>query len=213
MIKIAIAEDNSFLANSLINKIGLFEDLQVKFLAVDGEDIVHKLAKDANIDVVLMDIQMPNMNGIEATQIITNKYPQIKIIMLTIMDSEQAIYDSIKAGAVGYLIKESKPQEIYEAIIRSMEGAATLSPTIAFKAMNIIRKPENISDEKEDYGLSGRELDVLVQLSKGLNQYEIGSNLSISPNTVRKHTENIYKKMQVNNKAEALQLAYQNRLV
>jgi DNA-binding NarL/FixJ family response regulator len=213
MIKIGIAEDNSFLANSLINKIGLFDDCKVKIHAVDGEDLIAKLHTDSNVDIILMDIQMPNMNGIEATKIITNKYPQIKIIMLTIMDSEQAIYDSINAGAKGYLIKESKPKEIYDAIIQAVDGAAVMSPMIALKAMNIIRQPNNISVEKEEYGLSARELDVLVQLSKGLNQYEIGANLSISPNTVRKHTENIYKKLEVNNKAEALQIAYRNRLV
>lgn len=213
MIKIAIAEDNSFLAQSLINKLGLFDDFKVKFQAVDGEDLLSKLENNSNVDVILMDIQMPNMDGIEATRLITQKYPQIKIIMLTIMDNEQSIYESIKAGAIGYLIKESSPQDLFDSIQEIIKGGAPMSPEIARKAMKIIQNPDVVNKENIDFKLTSREKDVLYHLSKGSNYNQIASNLIISPNTVRRHMENIYKKLEVHNKAEALQVAYQNNLV
>ena len=213
MIKIAIAEDNTFLANSLINKLGLFDDFKVKFHALNGEEIVAMTESDSNIDIILMDIQMPNMNGIEATKILTQKFPHIKIIMLTILDEEQAIYESIQAGAIGYLVKESSPQNIFDSIYTAMAGGAAMSPSIALKAMQIIKDPEIIDKESTDFNLSDREKDVLLHLSKGANYNQIASNLIISPNTVRRHIENIYKKLNVHNKAEALQKVYQYKLI
>lgn len=213
MIKIAIAEDNSFLAHSLINKLGLFDDFKVKFHAFNGQELIAKLQNDSNVDVVLMDIQMPEMNGILATQEITKKYPHIKIIMLTILDEDQTVYEAIQSGATGYLVKESGPQEIYDAIVQTIKGGAALSPNIALKAMKIIQNPESVNKERSDFNLSERELQVLQQLTKGLNYKQIASNLIISPNTVRRHQENIYKKLGVTNKVEAVQLAYKHHLI
>ncbi len=213
MIKIAIAEDNSFLANSLINKLGLFEDFKIKFHSLDGNDLVQKLAIDSNIDVILMDIQMPNMDGIEATRIINKKYPHIKIIMLTIFDSEQHIYESLQAGASGYLMKESSPKEIFDGINDILSGGAPMSPSIALKAVKIIRNPQLVEQESVNFKLTDRESAVLKQLCKGLNYNEIASNLIISPNTARRHIENIYKKLNVHNKAEAVEIAYRHQLV
>lgn len=213
MIKIALAEDNNFLAQSLINKLGLFDEFKVKFHALDGEILIDYLSKGANIDVILMDIQMPVMDGILATEVITKKYPHIKIIMLTIMDTEQSIYQAIKAGAIGYLVKESSPQDIYDSIIDILDGGAPMSPEIARKALKIIQNPNIITEEKKDFNLSEREQQVLQHLCKGLNYNQIASNLIISPNTVRRHIENIYKKMEVNNKSEAQSLAFRFGLV
>lgn len=213
MIKIALAEDNSFLAQSLINKLGLFDDFKVKFHAVDGQDLLNKLDSNSNVDVVLMDIQMPNLNGILATKELSKKYPHIKVIMLTVVDDEQSIYESIKSGAIGYLLKESKPKEIFDSIHQIMAGGAPMSPEIARKALRIIQNPNSLENEAQDFNLSSRETDVLKQLCAGLNYQQIASNLIISPNTVRRHIENIYKKMNVKNKAELVQKAYQHRLI
>lgn len=213
MIKIAIAEDNGFLAQSLINKLGLFDEFKVKFHVLNGDQLISKLASDSNIDVILMDIQMPVLDGIAATKIITQKYPQIKVIMLTVLDAEQAIYDSIKNGAVGYLVKESNPEEIKFSIEQALSGNASMSPSITLKAMKIMQNPDSVSEEKKDFNLSKRETEVLTHLCKGLNYNEIASNLFISPNTVRRHIENTYKKLGVSNKAQAVQIAFENRLV
>jgi DNA-binding NarL/FixJ family response regulator len=213
MVKIALAEDNSFLANSLINKLGLFDEFKVKFHALNGEDLLSKLESDSNVDVILMDIQMPVMDGIEATQEVSKRFPHIKTIMLTVLDSEQHIYSAIQAGAIGYLIKESSPQDLFDSVHEILNGGAPLSPSIARKALRIIQNPQNINLPQENFDLSKRELEVLKQLCKGLNYNQISSNLIISPFTVRRHIENIYKKMEVHNKSEALQKAYEHRLV
>ncbi len=213
MIKIALAEDNSFLAQSLINKLGLFDDFKVKFHAIDGEDLLASLELNSNVDVILMDIEMPNLNGVLATQEVSKKYPHIKVIMLTVVDDEQSIYESIKSGAIGYLLKESTPKEIFDSIHEIMEGGAPMSPEIARKALRIIQNPGGIEDDQVDFNLSKRENEVLKQLCTGLNYQQIAANLIISPNTVRTHIENIYKKMEVKNKAELVQKAYKHRLI
>lgn len=213
MIKIALAEDNNFLAHSLINKLGLFDEFKVKFHALDGEELLATLEQDANIDVILMDIQMPVLDGILTTQSVTKLYPHIKVIMLTVLDTEQSIYEAIKAGAIGYLVKESSPQDIYDSIHEILNGGAPMSPSVARKAMKIIQNPNVLEAEKKDFGLSERESQVLQHLCKGLNYNQIASNLIISPNTVRRHIENVYKKLDVKNKSEAQQLAYKFNLV
>lgn len=213
MIKIAIAEDNGFLASSLINKLGLFDDFKVKFHATDGEDLLSQLSRDSNIDVVLMDIQMPRMDGVLATKEVTKLYPQIKVIMLTVLDDEVTIYQSIQAGAIGYLVKESNPTQIRHGILDTIDGGATMSPEISAKALKILKNPETLEQPSKEFGLSDREKDVLNQLCKGLNYNQIAANLIISPNTVRRHIENIYKKLEVHNKTEAIEIAYKNNLV
>lgn len=213
MVKIAVAEDNSFLARSIINKLGLFDEFKVKFHALNGQDLLSKLESDANLDLILMDVQMPEIDGILATEEVTAKYPHIKVVMLTVMDDDQIIYQSLKNGAVGYLLKESSPQEIYDGILQAMKGQASLSPSVALKAIKMIQHPENIQQKTADFNLSNRELQVLRQLSKGLNYKQIASNLVISPNTVRTHIENIYGKMKVANKIEAIQVANKFKLI
>ena len=151
MINIAIAEDNSFLASSLIKKIELFEDYKMKFHAYNGIELLEGLKQDSNVHIIFMDIQMPEMDGIEATRKVLQKYPHIKVIMLTVLDSEQSIYDAIQAGASGYLVKESSPAELKNSITEAIAGGASLSPTIARKAMAIIKNPNVVQDEEEDF--------------------------------------------------------------
>ncbi|UTW64075.1 response regulator transcription factor [bacterium SCSIO 12741] len=212
MIRIALAEDNGFLADSIMSKLALFEEFKVSFHALNGKDLLDRLTQDSNLDVILMDIQMPEMDGIEASKEVTQRFPHIKVIMLTVLDTDQKVYESIQSGAVGYLLKESSPQEIFNGIKQAVSGAAALSPSIALKAMKMIQNPESVHQDTEQFDLTERELQVLRQLSKGLNYKEIASNLIISPNTVRRHIENIYQKLEVSNKAEAIQKAYRNKL-
>lgn len=207
-IKIAIAEDNGFLSQTIQEKISFFDDLKFKFRGANGAELIGKLEEDHNVEVILMDIQMPEMDGIKATEIIKNKYPQIKILMLTVFDDDDNIFNAIKAGADGYLLKETNPTDLHKAIQDVLEGGAAMTPSIALKALNILRFPEKMTSDKiqqEEIKLSKRETEILEQLSKGLNYQLISDNLIISPSTVRKHIENIYKKLQVHNKMEAVQ--------
>lgn len=215
-IKIAIAEDNNFLAQSIEEKLALFDDFKFKFRGKNGAELIGKLEEDHAIDLILMDIQMPEMDGIRATELIKNRYPQIKIVMLTVFDDDENIFNSIKAGADGYLLKETTPTELQNGILQVMDGGAAMTPSIAAKTLVLLRNPERITSDKvqqEDISLSKRETEILEQLSKGLNYQLIAENLFISPPTVRKHIENIYKKLQVHNKMEAVQKAMKNNLI
>lgn len=215
MIKIAIVDDNLFLQKAIQDKLVFFEDIEIKFKAANGQELISKLEKNHNIDLILMDIEMPKMNGIEATEIVKNKFPQIKIIMLTVFDSDENIFKSIKAGADGYFLKEVNPQELYNGIQETLTGGAGMTPSIALKTLKLLREPIVFDNQttKEEISLTTREIEVLEQLSKGLTYNAIAENLFLSLGTVRKHVENIYTKLQVHNKMEAIQKAKNSKLI
>ena len=215
LIKIAITEDNFFLAKAIQEKLSLYKDFKIKFLAVNGEDLLQKLENDSNVDIILMDIEMPVMNGIKATELVKNRYPQIKILIITVFDNDENIFNAIKSGADGYLLKETSPEELSQAIFQTLEGGAAMSPSIAFKTLKLLRNPYNFEAnvDTEDFKLTQREIEVLEQLSKGLNYNIIAQNLFLSPSTIRKHIENIYNKLQVHSKLEAIEKAKQNRII
>jgi len=159
---------------------------------------------------------MPEMDGIKTTEYVKNKHPHIKILMLTVFDDDENIFNAIKAGADGYLLKETNPEDLYKAIIDVLEGGAAMTPSVALKTLKILRSPSRISKDiiqQEEITLSKRETEVLEQLSKGLNYQQIAENLIISPSTVRKHIENIYKKLQVHNKMEAVQKGLKHNII
>ncbi|HFS66611.1 MAG TPA: response regulator transcription factor [Flavobacteriia bacterium] len=214
-LKIAIAEDNHFLAKAIEEKLSFFNDFDLKMKATNGAELIGKIEENHNIDLILMDIQMPEMDGIKATNLIKNKYPQIKIMMLTVYDDDENIFNAIKAGANGYLLKEIEAKSLQKAILEVIKGGASMSPSIALKALNLLRNPLQVQDNKlaKKVNLTKREKDVLFQLSKGLNYTKISENLFISKGTVRKHIENIYRKLQVHNKIEAIQKAKNNRMI
>ena len=215
-LKVCIAEDNYFLTKSIKEKLSFFDEISVSFTAKNGAELIGKLEENHNIDVILMDIQMPEMNGIKATEIVKNKHPQIKIIMLTVLDDDEYVFDAIKAGASGYLLKEINAENLYKSIKEVINGGAPMTPSIALKTLNLLRNPNFNSTNKkeiEEIKLSKRESEILIQLSKGLNYNEISENLFISPSTVRKHIENIYKKLQVHTKIEAVLKAKQQNLI
>ncbi|MBC7524868.1 MAG: response regulator transcription factor [Flavobacterium sp.] len=215
MIKVAIVDDNSFLIKAVAEKLSFFEDISIKFTAHDGNDAIEKLKKNSVLDLILMDIEMPKLNGIEATKIIKNQFPQIKIIMLTVFDNDENIFNAIKAGADGYLLKEVNPKDLHQGIIETLNGGAIMTPSIALKTLKLFRNPVDFdnSNYDEEIKLSTREIEVLEQLSKGLKYNSIAENLFLSPGTIRKHVENIYIKLKVHNKLEAIQKAKNNNLI
>lgn len=214
-IRIAIAEDNTFLLKTIFEKLSFFEDLEVKFHAVNGKELLDKFEENNSPDLVLMDIEMPVMNGIEATELLKNKYPEVKVIMLTVFDNDENIFKAIKAGADGYLLKEIDARELHDGIVETLNGGAAMTPSIALKTLRLLRNPIKITSVNlvDDVKLSEREIEVLEQLSKGLSYTNIAENLYLSPSTIRKHIENIYKKLQVHSKIEAVQKAKDNNLI
>lgn len=214
-INTIIVDDNTFLIKAIQEKLFFFEDIKIKFTALNGAELLTKIDSNHNIDVILMDIDMPILNGIEATEIVKQKYPHIKVIMLTVFDNDENIFSAIKAGADGYLLKEVEPKNLYNGIIETLNGGAAMNPSIALKTLKLLRNPIDLNNKKEEeiIKLSPREIDVLEQLAQGLSYTIIAENLFLSPSTVRKHIENIYTKLQVHNKLEAVQKAKRNNLI
>ncbi|WP_418639086.1 response regulator [Winogradskyella sp.] len=214
-IKIAIVDDNTFLVKAVEEKLSFFEDVNVKFTAMNGLDVLDQLESNHNLNLILMDIEMPEMNGIEATEKIKQKYPHIKIIMLTVFDNDENIFNAIKAGADGYLLKEINAGDLHSGILETLNGGAAMNPSIALKTLKLLRNPFVAQDKKDlqDIKLTEREIDVLEQLSKGLSYNAIANNLMLSTGTIRKHIEHIYRKLQVHNKLEAVQKARRNNLI
>lgn len=213
MIRIAIAEDISRIAQTLKEKLELSNDLKVQFIATNGKELIKELNHNHNVDVILMDINMPEMDGIEATKQVIQRWPHIKVIMSTVFDDEENIFKAILAGASGYLMKDERPEKVHRAVYETLEDGAPMSPAIAKKALSILRSGVTPPTETENFELTKREIEILEHLSKGLSYGQIADNLFISNGTVRKHIENIYRKLQVHNKVEAVQKATQHKII
>nr|WP_321416119.1 response regulator transcription factor [uncultured Allomuricauda sp.] len=214
-IRLAIVDDNSFLLKAIADKLSFFERVAIKIKATNGSECIEKLAVNNQLDVILMDIEMPEMDGIQATNIIKSKYPHIKIVMLTVFDNDENIFNAIKAGADGYLLKDIDPENLYKGILDTVNGGAAMTPIIALKALKLLRNPleQNYLLNEETVVLTKREEEVLEQLSSGLSYTKIAENLHVSPSTVRKHIEHIYTKLQVHNKLEAVEKAKRINLI
>jgi DNA-binding NarL/FixJ family response regulator len=212
-IRIGLAEDVPHLQKAISDMLFNFEDVELAFIAGNGKMLLEKLQEE-RVDLILMDINMPEMNGIEATAAVRKRYPDMKIVMLTVFDDGDHIFNAILAGANGYLLKDSKPPRLLAAIEEAMEGGAPMSPNIATKALQLLRgnRTEPVAEEN-DFQLTKRELEILEQLATGDTYQQIADKLFISAKTVRKHIENIYGKLQAHNKVEAISIARKSKLI
>lgn len=215
-MKIGIAEDNYFLAKAIQEKLKPYKDVVIEVMASNGMELLEALEKHHNLDAIIMDIEMPKMDGIQATEKIKKIYPHIHIMMFTVFEDHEKIYQALQAGANGYLLKEEDGPTIYAALNELKKGGSSLSAKVTKKTIQLLKmgsKVEDLGKEKEEVKLSGKETEVLRHISKGLNYKEIADNLAISPSTVRKHTENIYKKLDVHNKIEAISKGHELNLI
>ncbi len=209
-ITIAIAEDNELALKSILKKLSFFNDLSVMFAAGNGTDLLNKFISQQP-DIVLMDIEMPIMDGIIATRQLKEQYPQVKVLMLTTFDDDDKIFNAILAGASGYLLKDESAEAIYKAINDIYNGGAAMSSGIALKTLNHIKSTAPALPPDSQSVLSQREMEILTELKNGLGYKQIASRLFISEGTVRKHIEHIYRKLQVNNKVSAVNIAVNNK--
>jgi len=216
-VKIAIVDDKRLVRNSLNEQISFYNEIGVVFQAGDGSQFLENmkaLNTSERPQVVLMDIEMPVMDGIEAVTIAKEIYPDIHFLMLTVFDDDEKLFEAIKAGATGYLLKDEKISNIVKAIAEIVyEGGVPMSPRIARKALALLRNsPDNTeAATNENYLLSPREMEILNRIVDGLNYQQIGERLFISPHTVRTHIANIYEKLHVSNKASAIKIAIKKK--
>ncbi len=209
MTRVAIFDDNERVRNSLYMLLDGSPGIEVTGVFEDADQIGLKLQKSLP-DLVLMDIDMPGINGIEAAKQIRAILPKVVIIMQTIFDDEERIFQSLKAGAQGYLTKDAAPLKIIEAIEEAMGGGSPMTPGIARKVINYFTS--NHSDHDE-FNLSLREKEILQLLSEGLSYKMIAARLYIAYETVHSHIRKIYQKLQVNSLGEALSLAFRKKII
>lgn len=210
VIKVALYEDNATLRTSLTHLLQSSEEFD--FLgAYDSPINILENSKVATPDVILMDVDMPLMNGIDATKLLKERYPQVNILILTVFEDRDKLFSALQAGASGYLLKKSKIIEIIEAIHEIYNGGSPMTPAIARKVLEFFNQPKVVQNKENE--LSERELDILKCLVNGDSYKMIASNCYISMGTVRSHINNIYKKLHVNSKSEAVVKALKEKIV
>lgn len=215
MIKIAIADDNIFALKAIEEKLSAYDDIAIVHKAPNGAELLELLSRNSDVDLILMDIEMDVMNGIDATEKVKRQYPDIKIVMITIYDDDDTIFNAIKAGAASYILKETKAEKIHETIHDTLNGGSVMSPSIAIKTLRLLKNASlsRTTDETEKMVLSERETEILEHLGNGLSNKMIAEKIFISPFTVKRHIENIYQKLQARNRIELLSKARKNRLI
>jgi DNA-binding NarL/FixJ family response regulator len=213
MIKLMLVDDHAVLRDGLKNILGMEPDIQVVCEAVNGIEALGKV-EEFMPDVILMDINIPERNGIEVTGLIKGIYPSIKILILTMYNHEEYFLSAIRQGADGYLLKDAPSDHVVDAIRAVAKGQSVIHPSMTKKFLNFSSpKKENVAVEKKESLLTEREKDVLLCLVKGMNNKEIAQDLFISDKTVKIHVSNIFKKLEVKSRSQVVIYAVQNQLV
>ncbi|MFM2386773.1 MAG: hypothetical protein RL660_1530 [Bacteroidota bacterium] len=224
-INVAIVDDKSINRETVKSKMYSYKEVNVMCEAKDGEDFLEQCKHMKLLpDVVLMDLEMPVLDGIATIQRSTAFYPRMKFVVLTVFEDNDKIFEAIKAGAHGYLLKEDAAVDIVDAITNVFHhDGIPMSPAVARKAMDMLRSnptpaaaiPQgaDATNQVQDTGLSDRELDVLKELVQGKNYKAIGEKLFISPLTVRKHVANIYNKLHVTSRTQVVNFAHKHNLL
>lgn len=210
-IRVCIFEDNTQLRESLFILIDASDGFVCVGSFANCDNVIDKVSS-VKPDVILMDIELPGTNGIDAVRLIKLKFPESKILMETIFEDDDKVFQSICNGAEGYILKSTPPQEILDAIKEIHEGGAPMTPAIALKVMRMFK--QNLSANKDDsFNLSSREKEILKCLVEGMSYKMIADTCFISADTVNGHIKNIYRKLQVHSKGEAVAKAIKGKIV
>lgn len=206
-LKLMIADDHKLFREGLKALLAVTEDIEIIGEAEDGNTAV-RTCRELQPDIILMDIDMPGLSGIRATQQILEERPQTGIIMLTMLEDDASIFNAMRAGARGYLLKGADPAEVLSVIRAVADGQALFGPAIAARVLSYFRelgvRPVSTQTSTSFPELTERELEILRLISQGLNNQEIARKLVLSPKTVRNHITNIFSKLQVADRAQAI---------
>jgi DNA-binding NarL/FixJ family response regulator len=210
MISILIVDDHAILRDGLKNILSFEEDIKVIGEATSGEEAL-KLADKLSPDVIIMDINLPGMNGVETTALIKTENPDARILVLTMYTHDEYLLSALKAGADGYLLKDAPSEHVVDAIKAVYRGESMITPSMTKKLVNIHLQQTQV--KKDESNLTDREQEVLIGLVEGLSNKEIAEKLFISDKTVKIHVSKIFKKLEVKSRSQAVIYAVQNQLV
>lgn len=218
-IKVAIVEDHDIFRKRLMELLGFYEELDLVFTADSGEQclkFIEQAEEEKIPNVILMDIELPGISGIETTFQVKENVKDIDIIMFTVFEDDERLFESIQVGATGYLLKDTPIDTVVSSLKEVREGGSPITPSIARKLMGMASKPESKTQEQTDivpFDLSPAELRILEQVIDGKSNKEIAEEVFLSPWTVKTHIKNIYKKMHVNSRAAAVRLAMKRGMI
>ena len=211
MIKVIVCDDQAIIRDGLEMLLKLEKDIEVLGQAQDGAEAV-EMVKKAPPDLVLMDLKMPGLNGIEATRQIRANFPLVKVLVLTTYDDDEWVFDAIRAGASGYLLKDTPREEVIKAIKGTAAGKSFIDPVVAGKLLQQVAgkqvQPATLLTDK----LTEREVDVLRLIARGFTNADIAARLHLSEGTVRNHVSAIFAKLEVADRTQAAVIAIQHGL-
>lgn len=213
LIKVIIADDHPLLREGIIKILSLEPGIKVVGEAEDGAQAI-ELARTIDVDIILMDINMPNINGIVATKVIKKERPDMNIIALTIHNQEEYLFELIRCGVSSYVLKDITPGELIETIQKVAEGQGYIPPSLTpkvFEELSRLSKQEEQVDGT--FNLTAREQEVLQEMAQGLTNKEIGEKLFITEKTVKNHLTNIFQKLGVSDRTQALLFAIKHNIV
>lgn len=221
-IQLAIAEDDPLTRKQYIERFSFFKHIKIVALAEDGRDLleqISKLPQSKRPKIVLMDIEMPVLSGVEATAQLKEEFPDIEVMMLTVFRDDEKIFQSIQAGASGYLLKDCSTDDLVHSIEDLQQGGVPLAKSIARKVLQFMREsqahdePAATKPAPEAFQLTTREIEVLERIVQDEKEYTIAKNLSISPDTVHTHVKNIYRKLHVHSRGGVVKAALNHGLI
>lgn len=210
MISILLVDDHAILRDGLKNILSFEDDIKVVGESISGEEAL-TAAQELMPDVIIMDINLPGMNGVETTSVIKAKHPNIRILVLTMYTHDEYLLSALKAGADGYLLKDAPSEHVVDAIHVVYRGESMITPRMTKKLVNIHLQQTQI--KQDETNLTEREQEVLIGLVEGLSNKEIADKLFISDKTVKIHVSKIFKKLEVKSRSQAVIYAVQNQLV
>ena len=201
--RVVVADDHALFRYGLKAMLANAEDFEVVGEAATGEEVVEKVAQ-TRPDVILMDIQMPGINGIEATRRVLERYPSIGVVVVTMFEDDDSVFAAMRAGARGYVLKGADAEEVLKVVGAVAEGEAHFGPEIARRLMVFFSAPKPAAPSEAFPELTAREAELLDLIARGLNNAEIAKRLYVSQKTVRNHVSNIFLKLQVADRAQAI---------
>src|SRR5688500_6686256 len=212
MIKVLICEDQTLVRQGLITILSMEPDISVVGDAVDGYEAVEKVGH-LSPDVVLMDVRMPLMDGVQATRIITTQYPSVRVIILTTYDYEEYVLEGVKAGAVAYVLKDTAAPELLRTIKRVHRGERFIQPAVANKILfELAKAPQDPADPVIE-PLSTREIDIITRLAQGMSNRDVAAELTLAEGTIRNYVSSILSKLRASNRVQAINLARHHKII